>query len=162
MLQELLAVTNVNAQTPVKELEERYDALRTAYDRSKSRADAVRGRVRDVERVADALFREWENELDQYSEASMRAASERQLTDTRGRYQRLHGALKDAEARMDPVLKRFNDQVLFLKHNLNARAIAGLEGTVSQVQSDVAGLIAEMEQSIAEANAFIEEMGTQG
>ena len=33
-----------------------------------------------------------------------------------------------AESRIEPVLKSFRDQVLFLKHNLNAKAIASLRG----------------------------------
>ena len=35
---------------------------------------------------------------------------------------------------MKPVLAAFHDQVLVLKHNLNARAIASLEGTAVTLQ----------------------------
>ena len=59
---------------------------------------------------------------------------------------------------MDPVLTVFHDRVLFLKHNLNARAIAALGSETADLESDVAALIAEMERSIAEADAFIAEM----
>jgi hypothetical protein len=68
--------------------------------------------------------------------------------------------MKAAEAKMDPVLAAFKDQVLFLKHNLNARAIASLQDTVGRVESDVQRLVAEMEASINEANTFIQQMGT--
>jgi len=46
---------------------------------------------------------------------------------------------------MVPVLGRFSDQVLFLKHNLNASAIAELDTHRRQLQSEIAQLIAEME-----------------
>ena len=63
-----------------------------------------------------------------------------------------------AEDRMDPVLAAFRDQVLYLKHNLNARALASLEATSVGLQQDINDLIAEMEGSIEEASAFIDEM----
>ena len=56
------------------------------------------------------------------------------------------------------LLAAFNDQVLFLKHNLNARAIASLDSTVLELEGEVTRLIEEMNASIAEANAFIESM----
>ena len=46
-----------------------------------------------------------------------------------------------------------------LKHNLNAQALASLQNELVAVETDIAGLIKEMETSIAEANAFIEAMG---
>lgn len=156
-LAEFIAVTGVD----VKDLESRYARLTREHERSRSRAAAVTDRIRNVERVGEALFREWREELKQYTSDTMRAASERQLDQTRAQYDRLVGAMKAAEGKMAPVLAAFNDQVLFLKHNLNARAIASLQGTVSQVQDDVAALVREMETAIAEANSFIDEMNAR-
>lgn len=143
------------------DLEKTYDRLKRELGRSESRADGVRSKIRDVERVADAMFKEWRSELDEYQSADLRAASEDQLRRTESRYQDLLGAMKRAEAKMDPVLARFNDQVLFLKHNLNARAISSLETTVGALEDEIATLIAEMNASIAEANAFIDEMNPE-
>jgi hypothetical protein len=140
------------------DLEKTYNRLKKELSRSEGAAGDVRGRIRGIERVADALFGEWENELDQYESASLRRASEDQLEDTRDRYGQLIDAMKDAESRMGPVLSAFNDQVLFLKHNLNARAIASLDRTVLELEGEVDRLIEEMNASIAEANAFIESM----
>lgn len=161
-LDEFLAVTNTRGN--VAELESRYSRLKTAYERSERKAEDVRGRIRDVERVADALFSEWKRELGEYESESLRRASERQLEETRVRYNGLLRAMKDAESKMAPVLSAFKDQVLFLKHNLNARAIASLQGTAAEIQGDVERLIREMEESIAEADAFVREMeaGAEG
>lgn len=157
-LDEFLAVTGAGADASVAELEKRYDRLRKAYERSESRAGAVRSRIQSVRNVAEALFREWKQELSQYSSDQLRRSSEQQLEQTREQYDRLIGAMEAAAAKMDPVLVAFKDQVLFLKHNLNARAIASLQGNVAQVQTEVGDLIREMEASIAEANAFIAQM----
>ena len=140
------------------ELENVYDDLSRAHKRAESKADDVRARVKSVKRVSNDLFREWEGELNQYSDAGLRRASESQLRETQARYDILVDKMDDATASMDPVLAVFNDRVLYLKHNLNARAIAALNTETATLEGDVARLITEMEQSIAAADAFIAEM----
>lgn len=159
-LDQFLAVTGAGADAKLADLESRYRQLQSGYDRSQSQATAVRTKIASVETVAEALFREWQGELAQYSSDAMRQASQQQLESTRAQYQRLITSMKSAAGKMDPVLAAFKDQVLFLKHNLNARAIASLQQSAAQVQTDVARLIGEMESAIAEANRFIEAMAT--
>ena len=66
--------------------------------------------------------------------------------------------MKRAESKMPPVLAKFKDQVLFLKHNLNAQAIASLKSELGTVESNINLLIKEMEASIKQADAFISSM----
>jgi hypothetical protein len=140
------------------ELEDKYDQLKTAYDRSSARAQTVRDRIESVEDVAADLFDEWEAELSEYSSDNLRRSSARKLEQTRRQYAQLIGAMKRAESKMDPVLTAFHDQVLFLKHNLNARAIASLQTELISVESEVNSLIRDMNASIKEADAFISTM----
>ena len=140
------------------ELEDTYDDLNRAYKRSESDAEVVRTRIKSVKRVSNDLFQEWEGELSQYSDAGLRRSSEDQLRDTKARYAVLVDRMDAASASMDPVLEVFKDRVLYLKHNLNARAITALYAETPQLESDVARLIREMEESISAANAFIAEM----
>ncbi|MAY75702.1 MAG: DNA repair protein [Phycisphaerae bacterium] len=144
------------------DLERVYNKLNREYERSRDAAGHVSNRIRDVERVASAMFREWEDELDQYTSDSFRDASERQLRETQARYDDLVRAMQRAEGRMGPVLDLFGDQVLFLKHNLNARAIGSLDTTVDELEDEIDRLIAEMNVSIEEADAFIAELGSTG
>jgi outer membrane murein-binding lipoprotein Lpp len=141
------------------ELEDAYVALKRELDRSEQRAEDVRKRIRQIEDVAGALFAEWERELEDYADPELRERSGAQLQETFDQYNRLLERMYAAEATMDPVLAAFNDQVLFLKHNLNARAVASLGGSLPGLESDIQALITEMNASIAEADAFIEEMG---
>mgnify|MGYP003898698293 CR=1 FL=1 len=53
--------------------------------------------------------------------------AERELDLTRRRYDDLMRVMRRAADRMDPVLATFRDQVLFLKHNLNAQAVGSLD-----------------------------------
>lgn len=143
------------------ELEEKYKTLKSELEKSESKAGSVKTHITDVENVAEALFDEWESELSQYSSDNLRRSSKQKLDLTRQRYEKLIGAMKRAEAKMSPVLTAFQDQVLFLKHNLNAQAIASLQGELASIEADIESLIKEMEASIAEADSFIKAMGKE-
>jgi hypothetical protein len=140
------------------DLEEIYDRLARELERSEQRAEAVTERVSAVESVASDLFEEWQDEIGEYSDAALRRQSQRLLTDTQGDYRRLIAAMQRAEGAMAPVLGLFRDQVLFLRHNLNARAIGSLEPELAAIERATAALIEEMERSIAEASRFIEQL----
>ncbi|HMJ92166.1 MAG TPA: DUF2959 family protein [Candidatus Acidoferrum sp.] len=142
------------------DLEKTYDKLKSEHDDATSRAVAVRKRVTDMETVAKDLFSEWEKEIEQISSSTMRSSSREQLRQTRDRYEDMHSALKRAEKSMDPVLIKLRDHVLYLKHNLNAQAIASLKGESVAIQNDIARLIEDMNQSIQQADAFIKQMET--
>jgi len=156
-LEHFLAVTKVDGG----ELQRKYDDLNREYGRSESAAKEVHERIAAVEDVAEALFREWKQELSQYSNASLRNESQRQLDTTRRRYDDLVRLMRRAADRMDPVLGTFKDQVLFLKHNLNARAIASLDSTSRTLEADISRLIADMEASIRESEAFIKSLKSE-
>ncbi len=137
------------------DLEKVYGKLNKEYENSVSQAEEVEKRIKDIEDVSAALFDEWKQELSQYSSASLRRNSQRKFDQTKMQYQQLISAMRRAESKIKPVLAVFKDQVLFLKHNLNAQAISSLKSELSSVQSDVGRLIKAMETSIDEANAFI-------
>ncbi|MCQ8184316.1 DUF2959 domain-containing protein [Parvularcula maris] len=140
------------------ELAKTYDRLSSQYDRLEGEAKLVRSRIDGIENVGSALFREWREELNAYSSPDLRRRSEAQLRETERRYEQVLTAMNIAADRMDPVLTIFGDQVLFLKHNLNARAIAGLDAELATIESRVDALIREMDKAIAEAEAFIASM----
>ena len=140
------------------DLEATYKNLNSELQSSEDSAGTVRIRIRDVESVADALFSEWETELSQYSSADLRRKSEAKLTQTKTRYKDMLGAMNRAEQRIDPVLRPLRDQVLYLKHNLNARAPTVMKGELVKVDAQVDRLVREMNRSIAEADKFIQSM----
>ncbi|MEM9345598.1 MAG: DUF2959 domain-containing protein [Planctomycetota bacterium] len=141
------------------DLEAMYKELDAGYKKSKRAAKDVGDKIDSVESVAAALFEEWEEELNSYSSEELRTISAQRLEKTRTKYEQLIGAMERAEASIPPVLTAMQDQVLFLKHNLNAQAIASIQGTAEGIQKDIRSLIDEMEKSIKEANAFINQMG---
>ena len=150
-LEEFSAVLNFQGGA----LEEKYKTLNSVLEESEEHAQKVRDRIDKVEDVAEALFDEWEDELKLYSSDSLRRSSAKKLKETRSHYQSLMTAMQRAEAKIEPVLTPLRDQVLYLKHNLNAQAIASLQSELGRVEGDVSALIREMEAAIREADAFI-------
>lgn len=140
------------------ELEKRYQALNDDYERSKAAAERVNSRIKAVDNVAQALFDEWQDELSLYSNASMRSESERSLRETERHYKSLLQSMERAAGTMDPVLEKLHDNVLYLKHNLNAKAIDAIRGEYRVLRADVEVLIREMEAAIEASNAFIDAM----
>lgn len=153
-LAHFLAVTKSDGS----DLQRKYDEMSREFTRSESRAKDVRERIAAVEDVSTALFREWKQELSQYSNATLRRDSERQLDQTRRRYDALMSLMQRAADRMDPVLATFRDQVLYLKHNLNARALSSLGNTHRELEADITRLVSDMENSIREAQVFIKDL----
>lgn len=140
------------------DLQRKYNDMSSEFKRSEARAKEVNDRIDAVESVAEALFVEWKQELRQYSSESLRKESQRQLDLTRRNYDNVLKLMRRAAERMDPVLATFRDQVLFLKHNLNARALASLDSTNRELQADIGRLIADMEASIRESEAFLKTL----
>ncbi len=140
------------------DLEPIYNRLNDEFERSEARAEDVRERIDSIERVATDFFEEWEEEIELLNKPSYRASSERSLRESRGRYTQLINAMKRAESKMPPVLDAFRDQVLFLKHSLNASAVAALEGTLIEIEGDVASLIRDIDVSIKEAESFLSQL----
>jgi predicted nucleic acid-binding Zn-ribbon protein len=153
-LEQFKAVVNFDGG----KLEDTYNRLNEEYEDSVSAAEKITDRINSVESVAEALFDEWESELLEYSNTNLRRDSERQLKATRLKYKRLITSMRDAEQTIDPVLSSLKDNVLYLKHNLNARAITSLKGELGNVNRDITRLIDAMQDAINESNAFIEQM----
>jgi len=153
-LEQLSELTNFDGG----DLEDIYDDMVDEYEDAAEAAAEVTDRIDAVEDVAESLFKEWEEEIGEYTNARYRADSQRKLQETRKRYNGMMVALRKSEAKMDPVLAALNDNVLYLKHNLNARAVASLQVEFGRIENDIEALIVEMRKAIASSDAFIASM----
>lgn len=153
-LEQLSELTNFDGG----DLEDMYEAMVDEYDDSVEAADLVSERINAVDHVAEALFDEWQDEIEQYSSARLKADSQKKLRETRRRYDGMITALRKSEAKMAPVLTALNDNVMYLKHNLNARAVASLKVEFGAIEDDIEALIQEMRKAIASSDDFIQSM----
>lgn len=142
-------------------LDHKYNLLNRQYQFCCAKSAAVSDRIRAIEQVSDALFVEWENELNEYTSRNLRSHSKQRLKLARQNYIRLIKAMQKAEAKIQPVLAAFKDQVLYLKHNLNAQAIAALRHEFIEISLDISQLIQAMELTIAEASLFVSALTNQ-
>ncbi|HZN57798.1 MAG TPA: DUF2959 family protein [Planctomycetota bacterium] len=150
-LEQFKALTNYSGGA----LEKQYEDLKTQLERSKARAESVHSRVRSIEKVAKDLFAEWDSEIPKINDPKLQEDSKRLRMETEDRYNKMHAAMAKAETSMQPVVDKFEGHVLYLKHQLNAQAIASLQGKLQEIETDVGDLIRDMEKSIAEADEFM-------
>ncbi|HEX8522884.1 MAG TPA: DUF2959 domain-containing protein [Tepidisphaeraceae bacterium] len=144
------------------DLEAMYNKLNKQYEGCESQAEQVNSKVAAVKNVAGALFTEWRGEIKEIKDdPSLQRQSQSLYDRTQQSYQQMIDRMDSAAATMQPVLTRFKNRVLFIKHNLNAQAIASLQGTEVELGGDIDKLIKEMEKSIAEADAFISQIQTK-
>ncbi|MFT7193594.1 MAG: hypothetical protein ACI8U1_001219 [Rheinheimera aquimaris] len=137
------------------DLQRMYEATDSEYQACSKAAEDVSARIDSIEAVADALFDEWQDELEQYSNAKLKQDSAKKLAETKRQYASLLKTMRRAEQTMQPVLSSLKDNALYLKHNLNAKAIGALKGEFNSVQKDINLLIAEMNKAIAQSEQFV-------
>ncbi|MEZ8658841.1 MULTISPECIES: DUF2959 domain-containing protein [Vibrio] len=153
-LEALSSLTNFNGG----DLEDMYNQINDKYQDSEKAAQNVSDRIAAIEDVSDALFAEWQSELDLYTSDSLRRSSEQKLRETKSSYQTMLSAMKRAEKKMDPVLNTLRDNTLYLKHNLNASAVGSLQGEFMSLEKDIAYAIEQMNTAIAESDKFLAQL----
>ena len=141
-------------------LKKSYERLNKEYEKSRKAADEVSSRIDSIESVAKALFKEWKAELKEYKNKDLRRSSEKQLKNTKAHYEEMLATMHAAEKSMEPVLQVFHDNVLFLKHNLNAQAIGSLQDEFASLETQIGDLIESMNVAIASSNEFIAQIKT--
>lgn len=140
------------------DLKKAYDRLNDEYEDCVAIADKVSDRIDGVESVSEALFDEWEDEIKLYENKDLARSSKKQLDATKARYEKMIGHMQEAEKSIEPVLRLFRDNVLFLKHNLNAQAIGSLQQEFDGLESEIGTLIERMNEAIDSSNEFIAAM----
>ena len=140
------------------DLEKVYNKLNGELKDAQGSARDLSNRIDSIDRVAKDMFREWTQEIAQMRNPKLKASSRRLLRDTERRHQQLMAKMREVEERMEPVIRTFEDRVLFLKNNLNARAIRSLKKTNLEMDRDVSALVSQIDASIAEADAFIDSL----
>lgn len=153
-LEALSALTNFDGG----ELEAVYNQINDKYQDSEQAAQKVRDRIAAIEDVSDALFAEWQDELELYTSAKLKRSSEQKLKETKQSYNTMLSAMKRAEQKMTPVLNTLRDNTLYLKHNLNASAIGSLQGEFTSLEQDIQFAIEQMNAAIAESDKFLQKL----
>ncbi len=140
------------------DLETKYNQLSEVLERSEATAKDVKTRVVRVRDVAVSLFQEWKSELGDFSNQTLRNDSEKKLEEAKLKYGAMIGSMRIASDRLEPALKPLRDNVLYLKHNLNAKAILALNSEVIHIEGKVDVLLSELSRSIADADEYVQKL----
>jgi len=140
------------------DLEKAYKKLNSQYEDAQGQANKLHDRIHSIDQVSNDMFKEWQSEINQMSNAKLKAQSAAMLRDAKQRQSSYMTAMRKTESQLTSVLKSFQDQVLFLKHNLNARAIGSLKGTSAQINTDVTALTKSIDNSMQEADKLISSL----
>jgi Protein of unknown function (DUF2959) len=141
-------------------LEKSYKRLNSDYDKAADQAKKLHDRVDSIDKVSQDLFKEWQGEINEMDNRKLKSQSSAMLRDARIRQASYLKAMRKTEEQMTPVLSAFHDQVLFLKHNLNARAIGSLKNTSASIQDDVTVVLASIDGSMKEADTLIASLNS--
>ena len=139
-------------------LERQYKRLNKEVERARDATGELDDHLASIDRVSEDLFEEWESELELYSSQALRDDQAKRLAESRRQFRQMRDRMQVARNRVDPVMAVLNDNVLYLKHSLNAQAVAALRGEAANLEADVEALIRDMQIAIDEADAFISKM----
>jgi hypothetical protein len=139
-------------------LEKSYKRLNSDYESAASQAGKLHDKIQSIDQVSNDLFKEWQGEINAMDNGKLKSQDTVMLRNARARQATYMRAMRRTEDQIEPVLKTFHDQVLFLKHNLNARAIGSLKNTSAGLQSDVDGLVQSIDASSQEADKLISSL----
>ena len=140
------------------DLKSAYEKFNDEYEEVSDASEELSNNINKLENVSLALFQEWENELTLYKNQQLKAQSKKNLDNTKSKYRKMMKSMRTSEKSMKPILDTFRDNVLILKHSLNAQAIGSLQGKFGELKKDISTLISKMNQSIKDSNIFIKEM----
>lgn len=141
-------------------LEKSYKELNGQYEKAADSAQKLHDRIGSIDQVSSDMFKEWQKEIDGMDNRNLKQQSAAMLRQSRLQEAGYIKSMRQTEARMTPVLKSFQDQVTFLKHNLNARAIGSLKGTSARISTDVDVLMVQIDGSMAQADALINSLNS--
>lgn len=142
------------------QLEKNYKKLNGEYEKAADTAKKLHDRIDSIDQVSTDLFKEWQKEIDGMENRKLKQQSVQMLRQSRLQEAVYLKSMRQTEARMSPVIAAFHDQVIFLKHNLNARAIGSLKGTSAKISTDVDVLLTGLDGSIAQADALIQSLNS--
>ncbi|SMF43371.1 DUF2959 family protein [Pseudobacteriovorax antillogorgiicola] len=136
-------------------LEDTYDRLSSDYEAAKAKAENLSERIDKVESIAEDLFNEWNQEAQEFSNQRYRNDSLSKLRQTKSKFATMLTSMRTVEKNLDPVLSKFKDQVMFLKHSLNAKALGTFRTEFKQIEKEIKSLSRDIDNSTREAEQFI-------
>lgn len=139
-------------------LAETYSDLKSDYDDIKDEVDDVTSRLNRVDALAKALFKEWLVEANEFDSTEYRRKSLAKRGQTMRSFNKYMKSTRKIEAGMNQSLKALQDEVIFLKHNLNSQIVSQFNVKLANIEKDMEKIIVKIEKSIQGTDSYIKEI----
>lgn len=140
------------------ELEKTYDKITDDYEDTNEKQKELSERINKANNIATDLFEEWKNEAYQLQNKNYKRKSLQKLAITKKKYSRTYTTIKKIEKDLNKILRKFKDQVIFIKHNLNAKVIGNLKSEFNDIKIDIKKQIKNIKRSKNQTELFIKEL----
>jgi len=145
----------------VEDTKKAYGNLQKEMDRSDDRAEDVGKRIDEMNVEADKYFADWTRSLDGISSPDLRARSEERMKDARSRYDQILATTGKAGDMFASFIQNLRDQVTYLGHDLNPRALASLEGDATKLNTAAESFFGKIDSAIDEATSYAASLRPQ-
>lgn len=139
-------------------LAETYSDFKSDYDDIKDEVDDVTSRLNRIDGLAKALFKEWLVEANEFDSREYRRKSLAKRGETMRSFNKYMKSTRALEAGMNQSLKSLQDEVVFLKHNLNSQIVSQFNVKLATLEKDMEKIIGKIEKSIEGTDSYIKEI----
>jgi len=146
---------------PDTKLQAFYDRLKADDTEAQEKAKTLRSRIDRMNTTARDLFKEWEKEIEEFSNPEYKSKSRANLDRSKTRFQALSNALKQSTSRMKPLLTRLHETTIFLKHNLNAQSLGTLKKEGREIERSLEALLKQINTAQKEADDFLNTISNE-
>ena len=138
-----------------------YKKLQNEMDTMVKRRGEISTRAEQTRIEADNLFVSWGNSLSGITDPDLRKRSEERLAKTKARYADIQATGRQADDAYAPVMKKLQDQVAYLGHDLNAEAVGSLKGDAAKLTGQVDELKKRIDDLVGSINKNIDALRPQ-
>jgi hypothetical protein len=134
-----------------KNTEKTYKTLLSDLKAAEGKGANTTKSLTKMDKQAQSFFKDWEKELDQFSNESMKEKSTAMMDKDKAGYADFKDRMTQAGEVFAPVLQELNDQVLFLGRNLSPDGIEMLQDEATKMNEMVKEATAQVEALLAGA-----------
>ena len=133
-----------------------YIAFVERLDGSEKQAEQLRDSIDPMNDNAERVFKQWEQNLREFTSPTMLKRSEQRLEATRARYEKVREAAESAHEQLVEVNQTMRDHALFLGHDLNAGSIEAVKADLREMSGDAGKLDSSLSLCMETARSYVE------
>jgi hypothetical protein len=135
-----------------------YKAVDGEMTKTEKERDQVRTKLDEVKVEEEAYFAGWNASLQQIGNADLRKRSETRMTETRGQFDGILNAVREAREAYEPFMKDLKDQWTYLGHDLNPSGISSLKPDVDKLNLKAKDLFAKIDAGTKKAEEYVRSL----